>query len=189
MLLELVKQNRSYRRFFEDERITETELKELVNLARLSASAANLQPLKFRLVVSKTECEKTYQCLGWAGYLSDWPGPKVGERPAAYVVIVRDIKGSRNVSWDAGIACQSMLLGAAEKGWGGCIFASIQKENLQKALSLPENMEIQLVVALGKPQEKVVLEEVGDDGDIRYWRDEQDTHHVPKRKLQDIIIK
>jgi len=189
MLLELIKQNRSYRRFYEDERIAETELEGLVNLARFSASAANLQPLKFRLVTSKQECEKTFKCLGWAGYLSDWPGPKVGERPATYIVVIRDIKGSRNVSWDAGIACQSILLGAIEKGWGGCIFAAIQKEELQKALQLPENMEIQLVIALGKPKERVILEEVGSDGDIRYWRDDNKTHHVPKRKLQDIIIK
>jgi nitroreductase len=164
-------------------------LKEVVNLARLSASAANLQPLKFRLVTSKQECEKVYKCLGWAGYLNDWLGPKPGERPAAYIVILRDIKGSRNVSWDTGIACQSMLLGAVEKGWGGCILASIKKEKMHEYLQIPENMEIQLVVALGKPKEKVVVEEVGPDGDIRYWRDDKEVHHVPKRKLQDIIIK
>lgn len=189
MLLDLIKETRSYRRFAEEESIDDSQLENLINHARLSASAANLQPLKYRIVNTKEECEKTFKCLGWAGYLKDWDGPKKGERPSAYIIILRDIKGSRNVSWDAGIASQSILLAATESGLGGCIFASIQKERLMDALKIPETMEIELVIALGLPIEKVVLEDVNSDGNIKYWRDKNGVHHVPKRRLEDIIIK
>ena len=83
---------------------------------------------------------------------------------------------------------QSILLGTREMGLAGCIFGAINKPKLQKACGLPAALEVLLVLAIGKPAEKIMLEQVGPDGDIEYWRDEQQVHHVPKRDLEEIIV-
>jgi nitroreductase len=188
MIEDLIKKNRSCRRFYQEEAISPETLKRLVNLARLSASAANLQPLKYLLSHEPEKNEMIFSCLAWAGYLKDWPGPAPGERPPAYIVILGDKGIAQNFGVDHGIAAQSILLGAREKGLGGCMLGSIQRDRLQDLLAIPEKYDILLVIALGRPKEEVVLEEVGPDGDIKYWRDPQGVHHVPKRLLQDVIL-
>lgn len=185
---ELVRQSRSYRRFFQDHPIEPATLRELVDLARLSPSARNAQPLKYMLSCEPQQNELIFPHLGWAGYLKEWPGPAEGERPAAYIIILGDIRLSQRFGCDHGIAAQSILLGAAEKGLGGCIIGSIQKEQLRQAVSIPPHLEILLVIALGKPKETVVIEPVGPNGDIKYWRDAQARHHLPKRALAEIIV-
>ena len=126
--------------------------------------------------------------MGWAAYLKDWPGPKEGERPAAYIIILGDTAVTHNFRCDHGIAAQSILLGATEMGLAGCMIAAIKHKQLKNVLDIQPQYEILLVIALGKPKEEVILEEVGPDGNIRYWRDELDRHHVPKRPLADIIL-
>lgn len=187
-LRDLVLANRSYRRFVESEKIEESVLKELVDLARCSASAGNLQSLKYVLSNTSERNALIFSTLSWAGYLTDWPGPGEGERPSAYIVILGDTHISKNFFCDHGIAAQTILLGATEKGYGGCMFGSINREQLRAALSIPQRYEVLLVLAIGKPVEKVVLEEVGPDGSIKYWRDSSGVHHVPKRRLEDILI-
>jgi nitroreductase len=187
MIGDLIIKNRSYRRFYQDEAISVETLRELVDLARLSPSSANRQPLKYLLSCTPETNAAIFPTLAWAGYLKDWPGPNEGERPSAYVVILGDTKISNNFV-DQGIALQSILLGATERGLGGCTIASIQREQLRQALGIEPRYEILLVLALGKPREKVVIEMVGPDGDIKYWRDAQGTHHVPKRSLDEIIL-
>ena len=188
MIEDIVKASRSYRRFHEEKRIEESTLRELVNLARLSPSAGNVQPLKYMISADPELNKKIFSTLAWAGYLKDWKGPAEGERPSAYIVTLGDMEIGRNFSCDHGIAAQSIMLGAAEKGLGGCMVGSIDRSRLRKMLSISDRYEILLVLALGYPKEKVVLEDVGPDGDIKYYRDAQDVHHVPKRKLEDIIL-
>ncbi|MBL7155828.1 MAG: nitroreductase family protein [Candidatus Omnitrophica bacterium] len=188
MLRSLISKNRSYRRFYEDFKIKESVLKGLIELARLSPSAANLQPLKYILSRDPQKNCLIFPHLAWAGYLKDWPGPKVGERPSAYIVILGDTAITKTFGCDHGIAAQSILLGAAEKGLSGCMIGSIDREALRKALKIPDHLEILLVLAMGKPKEKVVIETVDAAGDIKYWRDQKAAHHVPKRKLEDLII-
>lgn len=188
MLRDLVKANRSCRRFYEDHQVALNTLEELVDLARLSASAANLQPLKYIVACQPEINAEIFSCLGWAAYLKDWPGPESGERPAAYVVILGDTAISKDFGCDHGIAAQSILLGAREKGLAGCMLGSINRKALRKILNLETHLQILLVLAIGKPKEKVVIETVGSDGSIRYWRDAEAVHHVPKRALKDIIV-
>ena len=184
----LVKTNRSIRRFVESHRIKEKELKLLVNLARLSASGANLQPLKFILSWMEEKNQIIFPTLSWAGYLKDWAGPKEGEQPAAYILVLGDTELANSFQYDAGIASQSITLGAAEMGLGCCLIGSIKRDVLRKELSIPDRYEILLVIAIGKPAEKVVIDKLPGDGDIRYWRDENEVHHVPKRDLDDLIL-
>ena len=189
LLKDLILKNRSYRRFDQGHAIDERTLRELVELATCSASGANLQPLKYALACDPKKNALVFEHLEWAGYLTDWPGPAEGERPSAYIVILGDKAIAKRFGCDHGIAAQSILLGAAEKGLGGCMIGSIQRDALHKALDLPANCEILLVLALGKPAETVVLEPVGPDGSIKYWRDGDGMHHVPKRSVDDVVIR
>src|SRR5664280_165146 len=188
MMKDLVLKNRSYRRFYEDFAVDEQTLRDLVDLARLSASAANKQPLRYILSCTPEKNDLIFPMLAWAAYLKDWNGPSAGEHPSAYIVVLADKEISTNFNWDAGICAQSILLGAAERGLGGCIIANVNKLSLRQALSIPDKYEIVFVLALGKPKEHVVIEPVPADGDIKYWRDAEETHHVPKRSLEDLII-
>ena len=185
---ELVTRTRSYRRFNEARKIDYDTLSELIDLARLSASGANRQPLKYLIYNTPEECARVFPTTIWAGYLNDWPGPVEGERPSAYIIILGDTSITRTFGVDHGIAAQSIMLGANEKGLGGCMIASIRKEVLKKELNIPEKFEILLILALGEPVEKVVIDDIRND-DVKYWRDEELTHHVPKRRLEDMILK
>ena len=188
MLADLVLKNRSYRRFDQKHSIDSKTLKDLVNLARLSASGGNVQPLKYILSCDPQKNALIFPHLTWAAFLKDWPGPNDGERPSAYVIILGDREISLFFGCDHGIAAQTILLGAAEKGLGGCIIGSIQRENLKTALEIPPRFDILLVLALGKPKERVMIERVDASGNTKYWRDDKEVHHVPKRSLEDIII-
>ena len=188
MIADLIAANRSCRRFDENHSVELSTLEQLVDLARLSASGANLQPLKYVLSCRSVLNAEIFGCLGWAAYLKNWPGPEPGERPAAYIVILGDRQISKDFGVDHGIAAQSILLGARDKGLAGCMLGSINRKVLRTVLDIPAHLNILLVVAIGKPREEVVIESVGPDGNIRYWRDERGLHHVPKRSLPDIIF-
>lgn len=185
---DLVNRTRTYRRFDEDHEVEYKVLESLINLARLSASGANRQPLKYILINNREQCEKVFPTLAWAGYLTEWQGPEKGERPSAYIIILGDKTITDSFGIDHGIAAQSIMLGATEAGLGGCIISSVKRDDLRDELGVPDNFEILLVLALGKPVEKVVVDEVKND-DIKYWRDSSKTHHVPKRSLDELILK
>lgn len=187
MFEDLIRSNRSYRRFDQNAPVSMQTLRELINLARLSASGANRQPLKYMISCDRETNDLIFPETAWAAYLEEWSGPIEGERPAAYIVILGDTEITENFGCDHGIAAQSIMLGATEKGLGGCIIGSINREGLRKVLDIPEKLEILLILALGKPAETVLIEEVDSEGDIKYWRDEGGIHHVPKRSLEDLI--
>ena len=187
MIKELVTKNRSYRRFYENEPVGESTLRDLVDLGRLSPTGRNLQPLKYMLSCDPQKNDLIFPQLSWAGYLGGWK-PAEGERPAAYIIVLGDKELTTNFGIDPGIAAQSILLGAVEQGLGGCMISSIRRIELAKLLNIPERYEILLVIALGKPKEVVQLEPMNESGDVKYWRDEAQVHHLPKRALKDIII-
>jgi nitroreductase len=164
-------------------------LTDLVELARYTASGANNQPLKYIISSSREENDKIFSCLTWAAYLKEWKGPEPAEQPTGYIVILGDTTISNNFWCDHGIAAQTILLGARARGLAGCIFAAINIKKLKSLLAIDDHLEVKLVIALGKPVEKACIDDVGDDGDIRYFRDENQVHHVPKRKLEDLILK
>lgn len=188
MIKDLILKNRSYRRFYQDKLIETSALRELVDLARLSPSGRNIQSLKYILSNTEDKNNKIYEYIHWAGYYKDWDGPKEGEKPSAYIVVVKDNSLGMSMIQDQGIAVQSILLGAVEKGIGGCIIGNIDKKNLSETLKLDEKYEIVLVLALGYPKEEVVIEEINENYDVKYWRDENEVHHVPKRTLDELIL-
>lgn len=187
-LKELISKTRSYRRFDESYQIDTKTIESLIDLARLSASGANKQPLKYLYFNTPQDCQKVFPYLAWAGYLTEWAGPDKGERPTGYIIILGDKKISEIFGIDHGIAAQSIMLGATDAGIGGCIIASIKRDELSDEFSIPDNFEILLVLALGKPIENVIIENIKNE-DVKYWRDENNNHHVPKRSLNELIVK
>jgi nitroreductase len=188
MLRELIEKNRSYRRFRQEVSVESETLRQLVDLARLSPSAGNMQPLRYVLSCDAGTNALIFPNLVWARYLGNWPGPPEGERPSAYIIVLEDTRVDHPLHCDHGIAAQSILLGATERGLGGCIIGSINKTKLRQVLNIPERYEVLLVLALGKPKEEVVIEGIPLDGSLKYWRDARDVHHVPKRALDDVIL-
>ncbi len=188
MIADLVRKNRSYRRFYQEVVIGHDTLRELVDLTRCCASAANLQPLKYILSCEPDRNALIFKHIAWAAYLKGWQGPPEGERPSAYIIVLGDRTIAKSFGCDHGIAGQTILLGAAEKGLGGCMIGSVRRDDLCQAIGVPRHLSILLVIALGKPKESVVIENLGPSGDVKYWRDSQDVHHVPKRSLDEIIV-
>jgi len=187
-LKEIVYKTRSYRRFDESFRIGTEMLEGFIDLARMSASAANRQPLKYLIYNTPDDCRRIFPNLAWAAYLSNWQGPVEGERPSAYIIILGDKSITESFNADPGISAQTIMLGATEAGLGGCMIASIKRDALRNELKIPEQYEIILALAVGKPAETVVVEEIRGN-DVKYWRDSNNVHHVPKRPLDELILK
>ncbi|HAX96254.1 MAG TPA: nitroreductase [Prolixibacteraceae bacterium] len=187
-LRQLVSANRSYRRFDESASLDHNLIRSWIDLARHSPSGRNMQPLKYVICADRKTNTLIFGHLAWAGYLKEWPGPQEGERPAAYIAVLKDKTLAENIFCDDGIAMQSILLGAVSSGFGGCIIGSFNKSKIRYVLDIPDHLDILYMVALGKPAETVVTEDLAGE-DIRYWRDSQSIHHVPKRTLDELIIK
>ena len=185
---ELVARTRSYRRFDETVSIPKETLESWAALARLVPSSANLQALKFLLINDPELNARVFKSISFAGYLKEWGGPKEGEKPTAYVVILGDTTIKQNFDLDAGIAAQTIMLAANEDGFGGVMMGAIKREALRDELQIPVHLEVVLLLALGKPTERVVVEETSAEHGIRYYRDAEDVHHVPKRPLSELII-
>lgn len=191
MFSDLVKFNRSYRGFDESYTFTEADLKEYVELARNTASGANRQPLKYRIAWKKDDVEFILSMTKWAAALPQLKLPADGKHPTAFIVMLQDTaiaKAVGSCGADVGIAAQTILLGAAEKGLGGCMIANFNPAEVKSALKFADHLEPVLIIALGKPAEEIKLVEVGADGSTRYYRDENGTHYVPKRSLEDILV-
>ena len=180
------RQNRSYRRFFQNESISEEQLMMMVDAARLSPSSRNVQPIKFYICNDRDMNDRIFPNLGWAGYLKEWDGPVEGERPSAYIILLHDMSISQGHSCDNGIFAQSILLQAVDLGFGGCMIATFKKDEITQLLRLPKYLTPIMVIALGKPKEVVVIDDIK-MGDVKYWRDAGNIHHVPKRTLDELI--
>ena len=186
MLLDLVKRARSFRRYDPTKPVSTDDLKEFVEAARLTPSAGNLQRLRYLAVTEKSEILTLTKEVKWAGYLTDWDGPSDGEAPAAYLILLSP--ESTGVSQiDVGIAAETILLAAAEKGVGGCMILNFPRETLTERYKLAGKYKIELVISLGVPAEKVEIEEMK-EGNVRYYRDQNDVHRVPKRALSEVFL-
>ncbi|HPP67306.1 MAG TPA: nitroreductase family protein [bacterium] len=185
--MQAIKTRRTIRRFLQKP-IPFEHMKECVNAGRLAPSGGNIQPWEFLVIDDITLLEPVFSTLSWAVYLGPVGTPKEGEKPVAYIVVfVREINQSTTVLTDIGAAIENILIAAADKGIGSCWIGSIQKDKLASILNLPKNCLIQYVIALGYPAEQAVIEEGCEDEDVKYWRDEKGIHHVPKRKIENIV--
>ena len=191
MLIDLLQKNRSYRGYDETYRISRATLEALIDCTRYTASSVNMQPLKYFAASEPETVSRIQPLTHWAGKLKELHLPREGRRPTAFIIVCQDFSISDSPTMfqrDSGIAAQTILLAATEKGLGGCMIGSFEKGALKELLQLPAQIEPMLVLAIGKPDEAVLLTEVGPDGSTDYYRDENDRHYVPKRTLNDILL-
>lgn len=187
---ELVEKNRSYRGFDESYTFTKEQLEEYIDLTRYTASSVNAQPLKYYLAYKKEDVELIRPMTRWARALPDMELPHKGHHATAFIIICQDTSISENLARyqkDIGIVAQTILLAAVEEGLGGCMIGNFTPNEVKEILNFADNLAPLLIVALGKPDEKIVITDIVDDK-INYYRDENDIHYVPKRKLNDIIL-
>lgn len=191
MIKELAKKSRSYRGYDESRKILREELLEFVDCARFAPSSVNRQPFKYVLAYTREQLDKIQPLTGWARALPHMRLPHPGKCPTAFIVICQDTEWDADLTRyvrDVGIVAQTMLLAAAERDLGGIMIGNFSPKKLSEALELPETIVPMLIVAFGKPDEQIVLTEVEQGESIQYYRDEQDVHYVPKRKLEDIVL-
>lgn len=191
MLKELVIKNRSYRGFDESYWFTKEQLEGYVNLTRYTASSVNAQPLKYKIVFEKNEVEAVRPLTRWARALPDMVLPHPNMHATAFIIICQDTDISPNLARyqkDIGIVAQTITLAAVEDGLGGCMIGNFTPDEVKETLNLAENLTPMLIIALGKPAEEIVIKEIDNGESTKYYRDENDIHYVPKRKLKDILI-
>ncbi len=190
MLKDLLRRSRSYRSFDETAKITKEQLLDWIDCARLAPSSMNLQMLKFRPVTDQSECDAMLGGTKWAAKIKDMTLPPKGHAPTAYIVICADtgvIENAVSFQKDVGITAQTIMLAATECGFGGCMIGSFSAEGVRRELHLSENLVPMLVLALGKPDEEIVLTELNESGDASYYR-KGGVHYVPKRALEEVVI-
>ena len=191
MLKDLVTKSRSYRGYNENRKVTKEELLEMVECARLCPSSVNAQPFCYYLAWEPEEVEKIQALTNWARALPQMTLPHPGKCPTAFIVILQDTTIGESLARyqkDVGIVAQTMLLAATEMGLGGCMIGNYNAGKVKEALALDEKYAPMLIVAIGEPAEEIVLKEVEPGENMAYYRDENDVHYVPKRKLKDIVI-
>ncbi len=191
MIHDLARKSRSWRGYDERRKISREELLHFVDCARFAPSSVNAQPLKYRLVYERSELDILQPLTGWARALPEKKLPYPGHRPTAFIVICQDTAWSADLGRylrDVGAVAQTILLAATEAGLGGIMIGNFKPERVAEALRLPETVVPMLIVALGKPDETIVLEEAEPGASLQYYRDENDVHHVPKRRLEDVVI-
>ncbi len=188
-LKQIIKANRSYRKFIHNEKIDEGIIMEWIDNARYVASSKNRQPVRFIIITESMEVQQICDHMQWARHLKNWQGPTKEQKPAALLVVCTDENINKNAQTDVGIITQTILLQAVNDGYGGCLLRSIDRKLIRNKFNLPENIAIDMVVALGKPDQSITLEEMDVNSDnTDYWEDENGVHHVPKRALVDFVL-
>lgn len=185
---EILTKTRSYRRFYEDKKVTNEQLATLVRYASLTPSGGNKMPLKYITCTEPATNDTIFAHVGWAAYLPDWNGPESGEKPTGYIIMLRDTSISKATATDEGIQALAIMAGATTMGLGGCIMGNVKRSELAAALHLDARYEIALVLALGYPKENVIMEPMKADGDVKYWHEADGSHHVPKRSAEELLI-
>lgn len=191
MFKDLVKANRSYRGYDESYFISREDLIDIVDCGRLTPSSVNAQPFRYYIANEKEEVAKIQSMTKWARALPELTLPHPGMCPTAFIIIYQDLNLGDSIpryQKDVGIVAQTMLLAAAEKGLGGCMIGNYSATEVKENIDLPENLVPVLIIAIGKPKEEIILTEATEGESVKYYRDENDTHYVPKRKLDDVIL-
>ena len=189
MLDELVLKNRSYRAFDESRPITREVMCALIDLARRTPSGMNAQPLRYRILTEQSDLDKMRVNCRFAPSLGLGLPPE-GRRPTGYIIVFTEkdaVKMPSLAQKDVGIAAQTILLAATERGFGGCMLQSFDPERLVSDFGIDERYNPELVIALGTPDESIVLHD-SEGESLRYWRDGENTHHVPKLALDKVLI-
>ena len=186
-LNELIKGCRTYRRFLQ-EPVDESIIREALENARIGNSAANAQPLYYYAVTSEKNVKAMQPLVKWAAALPPELGrPKEGEEPTAFIVMVKRGKANTFSDIDVGIAARTITLTAWSYGVGSCMMGAIDVSKISELLKVPEEDHVQLVIALGRPDHTSTIVPIPEDGNMKYYIDEERNYYVPKRAFEDIV--
>ncbi len=185
-LAKLVETTRCTRRFKPDIEISKKDLEEIINLARITSSAKNMQPLKYIIVTEKKLVSRLSSTSKWAAHLTSWNQSK-SEQPSAFIILVNDTTIDGISMVDAGISLQTIMLAARSKGYASCTLASIDKDICKNEFNLDDSLQPMLGIAIGIEDEIINLVDIK-DADTNYYRNKKDEHCVPKRTLDEIIL-
>ena len=190
-VLNLIAKTRSIRRYKENEPVSREMLTYIAHAARFVPSTGNMQRLRLMLVNDKETCDAIFSNISFAAHLRpEWCGPKEGERPAAYIVVMTETEPDVNLGIDMGVAAEAMLITAREEGLGGCIFRSFDREALGAALG-KSPYKPAMVISIGYSDEVVIIQHAPDvrpDGNLKYYRNQYGHHIVPKISIEQLII-
>ena len=190
MFKDLVTSARSYRKYDQAQGIEEATLRGFVDIARIANSGTNLQPFKYKIIGAQPMVDQLFAITKWGGRYKNYTGPAPGEQPAGYIVICcdNDVRKASTAEMDTGIVAEVLVLAAADAGYGSCMIGNFARDKCRELLQLKDNIEPMLVVAFGRPNDTIVLDELEAGGSTDYYRDDKGVHHVPKRKLEDILL-
>lgn len=184
----LLQNTRTTRRFLPNVSIDQKELSEVIDTARLSTSAKNMQPLKYITVTHKKTVSALSNTSKWATHLTTW-NQSEDEQPSAFIIVLNDTAIEGFEMLDCGIALQNIMLGLKIKGYASCPLASIDKELCKETFNLSDTLKPILGIAIGVENEVINIVEVQED--TNYYRndtDDTDEHCVPKRALKDVLV-
>ena len=182
---EIIMTRRTIRKF-KQEPIGRGLLKKIIDAARMAPTGSNRQPLSFAIITDKELCNKIFPLTKWAGYLQGAYTPSESERPTAYIAVFTELENKDSSETAAGAAVENMLIFAHSEGIGCCWMGAIDRERIPEILGSPKNKYLLYLVALGYPAESPVAAPYTDD--VKYYLDEQNVLHVPKKSLDDVLI-
>ena len=186
----LIHDTRSTRRYHAEKPVPMSALRDLINNARLMACARNAQTFRYLPIADKDHCDAIFPHLHWAGYLKDWDGPEPDERPSAYILLLNDDETAPADLVSAGLATAAITITATAWQLSTCIIGACDKKDILASL-LPDRPQLSLVhvIAIGYGAETINIEPMVNKNDVKYWRSADGTHPVPKKELDDVIIK
>lgn len=189
MLNELLIKARSCRSFVPNKQVAYDDIVKMINNARICSATRNSQPLKYKILHSESEVGEFMPITYWAKSLGIKLPPD-GHEPTAFIILFHDeeIVPFQSIYYkDVGICAEAITLTATELGLGSCMIGSFDAEKTKEIFSLRDSLMPVLCIALGYADETAIIEDAL-DGEIKYYRDENNVHHVPKRPLEEIIL-
>jgi nitroreductase len=184
-IINLIKTRRTIRRFSQ-EKLDRNLLVDFVEAARCAPAGANIQSLEYVIIDEPKVGADLFETLLWAGHVKPKRNPAPQHRPVAYIVVLTDTAIKDNAVVDAAAAIENILIAAWSKGIGSCWLGAIDREKISRILNIDKKYKIDSVVALGKPAEKPVMEDAS-GADTKYYLDDNDELHIPKRPLKKIL--
>lgn len=184
--IKAIDSRRSIRKFKRNP-VSESILRELVRCGSMAASGMNVQPIKY-IIASDEKADEIFPYTRWAGYLKGKGSPSFEERPFAFILVLNDNELRQSgYELDAGAAVQNILLAAVSAGLGTCWLGAIDYKEISEIADIPDRYNLISAIAVGYPAQSSIFET--SKGDIKYYLDKNDVLHVPKRNLDEIILK
>jgi nitroreductase len=157
---EIIKKRRSIRKF-RNLTVPYDKLEKLVESARLAPSVMNLQPLEYIIVENAQLVKEVFDCTEWKNYVFE-SGPKKGEEPKTYIVVLIKNAELKHAEFDAGLATENILLAAQNEGIASCCLGAVEWTRINRILKIPTEYYAKMLIALGYPKQEATYTDAED---------------------------